>query len=611
MASGGGILLGILALTLMAVPLLAFVGVLAAMQGIQNATTNATLLIALTNAIADVLVKISIVAPLAILGVAAITALTGFMLGVGALAVAIGALMETFPSLEDFIDTGLPMLSKLAYGVGDMIGSFIAGFSEALISGLPEIALSLSNFMINLTPFIMGAKLIDDQVFKGVGILTASILALAAADFIAGIESFLTIGSISQLGSELSAFMINLTPFIVGAKMLDNTILEGVKALTSTILVLTAADILDGITSWITGESSISKFANQLAPFGASLLAFSISVQGISIENITTAIDAINALAGMANSDELKSAGNAIEKMIDVLQDTSKVKADSVDGFATALSKIAQNSVDALISSFKDMHPKANEEGKALMDEAINGIASKKDDVKNAGIDVVSNAAAAIESQDQYAKFKKAGAYLGDGLIEGINSKKKAVYNSAFDLGTLAVLGEKKGQDSNSPSKLTIKAGKWLGEGLVIGMQKLSHSVYQSGYNLGETATDAISSTISRMSDVFNSDIDTQPTIRPVLDLSNISAGAGTINRMFGTNPSIGVLTKVGSISSMMNSQNGTDKEVISAIKDLGRKLDDKSGDIYNFGDFTYDDSSNVSDAVRTLVRAVKIEGRR
>ena len=80
---------------------------------------------------------------------------------------------------------------------------------------------------------------------------------------------------------------------------------------------------------------------------------------------------------------------------------------------------------------------------------------------------------------------------------------------------------------------------------------------------------------------------------------------------MFGANPSIGVLAKVGSISSMMNSQNGSDKEVISAIKDLGHKLDNKSGDTYNFGDFTYDDSSNVSDAVRTLVRAVKIEGRK
>lgn len=243
------------------------------------------------------------------------------------------------------------------------------------------------------------------------------------------------------------------------------------------------------------------------------------------------------------------------------------------------------------------------------MKSVSKAISSSKTSIDSATKTAVSGCAGAV--REKIASMESAGKDLGIGLIRGINSKKQDVYNAGFALGQRAVQGENDGQKSNSPSKLTIKAGKWLGEGLVIGIQKMGNSVYQSGYNLGETATNAISSTISRISDVLDSDIDTQPTIRPVLDLSDVSAGAGTINRMFGTNPSIGVLAKVNSISSMMNSQNGSNKEVISAIKDLGNKLDNKSGDTYNFGDFTYDDSSNVSDAVRTLVRAVKIEGRK
>ena len=71
-----------------------------------------------------------------------------------------------------------------------------------------------------------------------------------------------------QIGADLSAFMINVRPFIEGATQLNPSMLDGVKALAETILILTAADILNGLTSWLTGGSSLSDFATQLVPFG-------------------------------------------------------------------------------------------------------------------------------------------------------------------------------------------------------------------------------------------------------------------------------------------------------------------------------------------------------
>ena len=136
--------------------------------------------------------------------------------------------------------------------------------------------------------------------------------------------------------------------------------------------------------------------------------------------------------------------------------------------------------------------------------------------------------------------------------------------------------------------------------------------VYDSGHSLGETAVDSITATVSRIADAIDSDIDAQPTIRPVLDLSDVRAGASSIGGMFNTNPSVGVLSNVRAISSMMNgNQNGGNDDVISAIKDLGNKMSGKSGDTYQINGITYDDDSNVSDAVATLVRAVRVERRR
>ena len=106
--------------------------------------------------------------------------------------------------------------------------------------------------------------------------------------------------------------------------------------------------------------------------------------------------------------------------------------------------------------------------------------------------------------------------------------------------------------------------------------------------------------------------MDYQPTTRPVLDLSDVRSGVGAMNGMFGITPSVGVLANVGAISSAMSSnQNGANDDIISAIRDLSDKLSNVSGDFYNVGDVTYDDGSNVANAVKSLVRAARVERRR
>ena len=128
---------------------------------------------------------------------------------------------------------------------------------------------------------------------------------------------------------------------------------------------------------------------------------------------------------------------------------------------------------------------------------------------------------------------------------------------------------------------------------------------------MGDNAISAVSNAIARISDIVNSDVDSQPTIRPVMDLDNVRSGMDAISRMLGATPSVGVLANVNAISSSMNrGQNGA-SDVVSAIKDIGKKLSSSSGDTYNINGITYDDGSNIAEAVKTLVRATKVERRR
>ena len=57
-------------------------------------------------------------------------------------------------------------------------------------------------------------------------------------------------------------------------------------------------------------------------------------------------------------------------------------------------------------------------------------------------------------------------------------------------------------------------------------------------------------------------------------------------------------------------SQNGINDDVVKAIKDLKQEIGSYSGSTYNINGITYDDGSAVTEAIKTIVRAVKIERR-
>ena len=60
-----------------------------------------------------------------------------------------------------------------------------------------------------------------------------------------------------------------------------------------------------------------------------------------------------------------------------------------------------------------------------------------------------------------------------------------------------------------------------------------------------------------------------------------------------------------------MRGQNGTNADIVSAIDKLNKKMDNMGNTTNNIiNGVTYDDGSNINDAVATLVRAARIERR-
>ena len=980
---------GLAALTVV----MALIGLVLAMMvalNIKNASEIVTMLSGLLMCMANVCVILALVGPLALIGVTAMAALEALMIATAAFAVAIGSLMTNFPELENFLNTGLPIMVQIAGAIGEMIGAFMEAVAESLATILPVIGKALSDFILYATPFIVGIKMVDESVLAGAGILAAAIIALTVSELIAAIGSFLGIGFVA-LGIELSAFMFAALPFIAGLKTITPEDAEAASNLAALIEAITVSSIIDGIASFlgieslgdfgaklssfgggmkafsesiadlsdedlarvkiaaeagklmaemsesipktggwvqkILGASDMVTFSESIVAFGEALVAFGTSVSTLSEDDynkISIATDAGTALSDLNNSvpktggwaqkvlgskdmttfgngiiafgeclvayadivnglseDDITAvrtsadvgktlsdfndsipktggwaqkvlgskdmtafgngliafgrglkgyitsvkdidgtsigyiiySGNAVDELkevidklpksggigksifggrdpaafgdgirslglgissyissvksisdndnakiskskdviediaeaieavptdsksidntssfivamsslatnivdyidnvstiddaglaaistskdviadiVDVLKSVAKIKsrkvslavtqiqnlADSISGmtltnfsgadkFKTAIDTIVSADFEGLssgveelgevsfsdfVSAFEESASKVDETGEILTSGIAAGIKSGRKNIDDAidditvsisskatkfyliGARAMKNFADGILTQTviskkavtsvinacrdtanaKYRSFYNVGKYLVQGFASGIKENTFIAEVAASAMAKAAYKAAKEALDIHSPSKIFRKLGFAIPEGLAMGIDKLSYMVGNSVISMTKSAINGTKDAISRIASIVTNDIDAQPTIRPVLDLSDVRSGANAIGNMLNGRTLSIATRNVGTINSMMKyNQNGANSDVISAIEDLGRKLGNTNGNTYNINGITYDDGSDVSDAIETLIRAAKIERR-
>ena len=337
---------GLAALTVV----MALIGLVLAMMvalEIRNASEIVKMLSGLLMCMANVCVILSSVGPLALIGVTAMAALEALMIATAAFAVAIGSLMTNFPELENFLNTGLPIMVQIAGAIGEMIGAFMEAVAESLATILPVIGKALSDFILYATPFIVGIKMVDESVLAGAGILAAAIIALTVSELIAAIGSFLGIGFVA-LGIELSAFMFAALPFIAGLKTITPEDAIAASNLAALIEAITVSSVIDGIASFL-GISSLSDFGAKLESFGGGMKAFSESIADLSDEDLARVKIASEAGKLMAEmSESIPKTGGWVQKILgasDMVAFSESIVAfgEALVAFGTSVSTLSED----------------------------------------------------------------------------------------------------------------------------------------------------------------------------------------------------------------------------------------------------------------------------
>lgn len=541
------------------------------------------------------------------------------------------------PGASWLIEEGGNFLEKIGTAIGQFVGGLAGGVAKGVSSSLPAIGKNLSDFMKNAQPFVDGAKGIDSSVTTGITSLCKAILALTGTDLLNAIASFITGGaSFVKMGEQLKPFGEALSDYAQSVKGIDaKDIQASVKAAKALVSLNDALPKSGGFLGALLGNSDLANLGTQLKPFGEALSEYSNSVANVSPDKVAFATSAAKSLVEAINAtDSVKATGTStFVQAVDTLAETnisgfvsafkgssSKVKnvgstltsalASGVKSKSNTLSTTASNMAESMKNSIASKDKEFQKVGVALISALAIGIQAQVNQAVNAANYV--GASAANGSGQAYTSFYMNGINLGRGLVLGMNAMQQSAYNSGYALGQAAVRGEKDGQKSHSPSKLTIQAGKWLGEGLIIGMNAMESKTYGAGKSMGETAFDSIRSALSGMNDIIDSDMDTTPTIRPVLDLTNVKATAGKLNGLF-TDPAftpLANLRAIGNISAR-NNQNGNSDEVVRAINRLGKSLNNVGNTYNSINGVTYDNGSEISNAVETLVRAATVGRRR
>lgn len=541
------------------------------------------------------------------------------------------------PGASWLIEEGGNFLEKIGTAIGQFVGGLAGGVAKGVSSSLPAIGKNLSDFMKNAQPFIDGAKGIDSSVTTGITSLCKAILALTGTDLLNAIASFITGGaSFVKMGEQLKPFGEALSDYAQSVKGINaEDIQASAKAAKALVALNDALPKSGGFLGKLLGNSDLANLGTQLKPFGEALSDYSNSVANVSPDKVAFATSAVKSLVEAINAtDSVKATGTStFVQAVDTLAETnisgfvsafkgssSKVKnvgsmltsalAGGVKSKSNTLSATASNMAESMKNSIASKDKEFQKVGVALISALAIGIQAQVNQAVNAANYV--GASAANGSGQAYTSFYMNGINLGRGLVLGMNAMQQSAYNSGYALGQAAVRGEKDGQKSHSPSKLTIQAGKWLGEGLIIGMNAMESKTYGAGKSMGETAFDSIRSALSGMNDIIDSDMDTTPTIRPVLDLTNVKATAGKLNGLF-TDPAftpLANLRAIGNISAR-NNQNGNSDEVVRAINRLGKSLNNVGNTYNSINGVTYDNGSEISNAVETLVRAATVGRRR
>lgn len=167
--------------------------------------------------------------------------------------------------------------------------------------------------------------------------------------------------------------------------------------------------------------------------------------------------------------------------------------------------------------------------------ELLAGGKASVDEVNKLGKDL--DTVAGKLGKDASTALYQAGVDAAEGLLKGLEAQQKRLEKLMDALADKMVKAIKKKLGIKSPSREFMKVGGFSAEGLIKGLVDMSGSVEKAAAGTGAVAVESLRKSLSGFSDLVVHNVDLQPVITPVLDLSSVKKDAGSIGNMLSSKP--------------------------------------------------------------------------
>ena len=299
-----------------------------------------------------------------------------------------------------------------------------------------------------------------------------------------------------------------------------------------------------------------------------------------------------------------ENAITSMKKFVDFAKYLDDVDFTNLNSFGAAFKNVADMGINKFIKAFEDSNETAKEKAENFVEKAKQGAESKetvlkntfeaiakacikpftgeqqiKNEFKSAGEAAMTNLKTGIDNggssaktvcatialdcaqviKDKHGDFWSAGKYVVTGFVGGINNGTKTLSSASIKLANTTRDAIKKALDINSPSRVMYGLGEYTGQGFVNALLDYCDVAGKAGYEMADSAKDGLNNAIRSIQDFIDGKISDQPTIRPVLDLSDIESGARQINGMFSARQAVALAS-----SGPIGIQNGSSGYVIN-----------------------------------------------
>lgn len=516
---------------------------------------------------------LQLMGPMMIVGAGALIAASYAM-------VILGGAMKIFGSMNwDEIGRGLVALGgSLAILAGAMA---LMGIPLVALGGLALFVVSAGMMMLAPALVLLGA-MSWDAIGAGLAMLAASlgILAVGGLLLIPASVGFLLFGAallmiggaVLMVGQGLALFTVGFSALVaaatIGAPAIKTAMITIAEAIPA-MLAAFAQGIIDFALVIATGAIQFTMAATVLI----QSFVMGIAANGpLIIQTITNLIIEL-----------LNAATVLVPRFVEL---GVLIIVTFVNAMIALIPFLAESGMTIVIGVINGISNKVGDlitAGKNLIIKFITGIGQAAGDIARAGADTVikfvNSLASTIESRA--GEMRAAGGRLAtailDGMTGGLFSGASRVINAAGQMAANALNSAKKFLGINSPSKEFFRVGSWSSEGMAVGLEKSAPMVTRAAENVGKGALTAMQKSLSNIKNAVATDMEFAPTIRPILDLSNVQKNSALIGGML-TPPTLKVDDSYAYAASIATSQ----REYADA-RNAGDDDVRPSGNTYNF----------------------------